>query len=259
MSIYQHYRDHEHPFIDRVLSFIEHVENHYSVYLTDFLDPREQYIIQSLIGNNNDEIHYSFFGGREGVERRRAVIAPAFVSIERDHFELAVLEATYSNKFSTITHRDVLGTLSSLGIDRNKLGDILVHDHMIHIVTTKQLAPFIQMNVTKMKRTNLSFETIEYDQLKLIEQEWQEKSLTVSSLRLDVIIKEMYQLSRNKASKLIESERVKINHTIVNEPAIQLVENDMLSVRGFGRSKLVKVDGTTRKGKLKITVAFLVG
>lgn len=83
MSVYQHFREHEHPFIDRVLSWIDQVENMYTVYVSDFLDPREQQIIAMLIGSANDAIHYDFFGGVSVAERKRAVIAPKFVPIEK--------------------------------------------------------------------------------------------------------------------------------------------------------------------------------
>lgn len=261
MSVYQHFREHEHPFIDRVLSWIDQVENMYTVYVSDFLDPREQQIIAMLIGSANDAIHYDFFGGVSAAERKRAVIAPKFVPIEKNDFGIVALQATFANKFISLTHRDVLGSIASLGIDRSKLGDIFVHDDagIIQLVTTEPLAPFMQMHLTKIKQASLTFAPIPFTELKQVEQQWEEKLITVSSLRLDVVLKEMYQLSRTKASKLIAAERVKINHTLVNEPAIQLEENDLLSVRGFGRSKLIKVHGTTRKGKLNVTIGFLVG
>ena len=89
MSVYQHFRQEEHEFIDQVLSWKTSVEKTYRVIVTDFLDPREQFIVQSLIGPFND-LQVEFNGGSEQCERKRAVIAPFYEVINADRFQLAV-------------------------------------------------------------------------------------------------------------------------------------------------------------------------
>src|SRR5690625_1785627 len=107
---------------------MNNVKDNYTVYVTEFLNPRERHIIASVIGENNEEVKFSFFGGVPDAERQRAVIAPYFVEITEDNFELVGLEATYAQKFMTIEHPDVLGAFTSLGIDRKMIGDIFIHD-----------------------------------------------------------------------------------------------------------------------------------
>ena len=86
MSIYQHFRKHEHPFVDQVISWKEQVERTYTSYLTDFLDPREQQIVSSIVGSSNEEIKFIFFGGGDETERRRGIIAPFYEEISDKQF-----------------------------------------------------------------------------------------------------------------------------------------------------------------------------
>src|SRR5690625_6844211 len=84
MGIYQHFRKEEHPFIDQVLSWKEDVERTYRYRLTDFLDPREQQIIESIIGTNNEELQLVSYGGGKYSERKRVIIAPFYEEITND-------------------------------------------------------------------------------------------------------------------------------------------------------------------------------
>lgn len=257
MPIYQHFRENEHPFVDRALDWMNNVKDNYTVYVTDFLNPRERHIIASVIGENNEEVKFSFFGGVEDAERERAVIAPYFVDITEETFELVGLEATYAQKFITIEHPDVLGAFTSLGIDRKMIGDIFVHDGCIQLITTKEFKQYIKQQLTQIKRTNVAFKQIDLASLHKNEQQWTRRNYTVSSLRLDVVVKTVYQMSRKNATKLIESERVSLNYAIESDPATQLIEGDLLSARGYGRCKLISDNGRTRKNKVRLVAAHL--
>src|SRR5699024_2397947 len=87
--------------------------------------------------------------------------------------------------------------------------------------------------------------------------EWIHKQHFVSSMRLDVIVKEIYQLSRKNAVQYIQANRVKVNFTIVNDPALPILEQDLISVRGLGRSKVGDMQGKTKKKKQQLTSARL--
>ena len=104
MNIYQHFRPEEREFIDQVLGWKEYVEQTYAPKLTDFLDPREQQIIQTLIGNTQ-EVKVSLFGGTPGAERQRALVYPDYYEPEHDDFQLTLFELAYAKKFVTIEHR----------------------------------------------------------------------------------------------------------------------------------------------------------
>lgn len=256
MEIYQHFRKEEQPFIDQVLSWKEDVERLYQRKLTDFLDPREQLIFQSIIGNN-DDLHWQVFGGNGSTERQRIILAPFYETIQKEDFQITLLEATFPSKFVTLEHRDVLGAFMSLGIKRKKLGDLHVTSNKIHILVDSEIALYIQMNLTGIKKARVQFEEKPLEDFQSSPYQWVEQDGTVASLRLDAIVKEIYQLSRQKSSTLIEKGSVKVNYRMVEDPAFPLEEGDMLSLRGKGRSMLKTIQGQTKKEKWRITTAKL--
>ena len=257
MSIYQHFRKHEHPFIDQVQSWQEQVMQNYIAYQSDFLDPRDQQIVESLIGTNNEDVIFTFFGGNDQTERKRAIIAPFYEEITADSFDIVLLEATFESKFITIQHRDILGSFMSLGIDRKKIGDIHVAEDRFQFFLASELSSFVQMNLTKIKNTSIKLRERAFTHMIENNDEWIHKQHSVSSLRLDIIVKEVYQMSRKDAVQYIKANRVKVNFTDVADPAMQIIEHDLISVRGFGRSKVIELHGKTRKNKWRITSARL--
>ena len=138
MSIYQHFRPEEKEFIDQVLNWRNQVESTYAGKLTDFLDPREQQIVKSLIGENA-EIKYAFFGGYSGAERKRAFLYPDYHQIEEEDFQISLFEVEYAKKFVTIEHPQVLGSLMSLGLKRAKFGDILIQNDVVQLIVSKEI------------------------------------------------------------------------------------------------------------------------
>lgn len=256
MDIYQHFRQEEKAFVDQVLDWKDQVERQYKVVLTDFLDPREQIIIQSIIGKQSDFI-LSFFGGYSSAERQRAIFAPFYENITDEDFSISVLEGSYPKKFVTIEHRDLLGALMSLGIHRKKIGDIIVDDGIFQIIVDEEIDMFLKLHLNQVKRSSISLKKISFKDIKQDQDEWLEKEGTVSSMRLDVIIKEIYQLSRQKTQELILKELVKVNHQIINNPAYQLEKGDLISVRKLGRGKVVDLLGMTKKNKIRVKLAKL--
>ncbi|HLR43463.1 MAG TPA: RNA-binding protein [Pseudogracilibacillus sp.] len=257
MSIYQHFRQHEHMFVDQVLSWKNQVETTYTSYITDFLDPRERHILSSLIGQNNEELQFASYGGVEDAERKRMIIAPFYEELEDEAFDIVLLEASFPQKFVTIQHRDILGTLLSQGIDRKKIGDIFVQDDKFQFITTNELSTFLKMNITKIKNASVQLKEVPFTQLITSNDEWQENTTFVSSLRLDVIVKEIYRMSRKNAVQYIASDRVKVNFTNITDQAMPVEVGDLISVRGHGRSKVLSIDGLTKKERLRITTAKL--
>lgn len=255
-NIYQHFRKEEQPFIDQVLSWQEGVERTYLAKLSDFLNPREIKIYQSLIGKN-EEFVLSFFGGDEGRERKRALLAPYYEQPVPEDFQIILMEAVYPEKFVSLSHRDIMGAFLSSGIKRKKLGDIVVRDGKIQILVTADIAGYVQVNLTSIKKATVTFEEKPLKELMESKEKWTEKDVTVSSLRLDVVVKELYQFSRQKASEYIQKGLVKVNFQTVDNPAFQLEEGDLLSVRGKGRGHLQSIHGKTKKDKWRITVGKL--
>ncbi|GGE66187.1 RNA-binding protein [Priestia taiwanensis] len=252
MSIYEHFRKEERTFIDHVLEWKQQVEYSYTSKLTDFLDPREQYIVRSLVGGN-DEINVSFFGGHDTSERKRALLVPAYVEPMEDDFSLLLLEVKYASKFHTITHPQLLGALMGIGLKRQKYGDIIISNDAVQLVVSKEVASFVEMNVTSVGRAKVAIESIPFSTIHTVKEVWQEGRGTITSFRLDVVLAEIFHLSRQKVQMLIKGGAVKVNHKIVEQPSFECGEDDLFSVRGYGRCKMLSIEGQTKRDKWKIT------
>lgn len=257
MDIYQHFRKEEQPFIDYIISLKEQVELTYQYKLTDFLDPREQQITEMLIGTANDELKLYKNGGGDYTERKRMIIAPFYEEITEESYQLTLLQASYQDKFIKLEHRDVMGAFLSSGIKRKKLGDIFADNGIIQIVLASEIAAYVKTNLTSVKKANVKLEELPLSAKIEMDTSWVEADKTVSSLRLDAVLKEIYNISRKDATDYISKQFVKVNHKVIEDGKFMLQEGDLVSARKKGRSKLVKINGRTRKDKWRITVAVL--
>ncbi|WP_226037951.1 RNA-binding protein [Aquibacillus saliphilus] len=255
MDIYQHFRKEEHPFIDQVLSWKESLDRNYQRRISDFLTPREQTIFQSIVGNNEDYT-WGLFGGIES-ERKRAILAPYYEEINQSDYGITLLEATYPTKFITLEHRDVLGAFLSMGIKRKKLGDLIVQEGVIQIIVAEEVATYVKTNLIEVKKAKVSLAETSIDNLLPNNETWESRATTVASLRLDVVIKDIYNISRQNAVDFIQKGLVKVNFRKVENPAFQLEEADLISLRGKGRSRLKEIHGLSKKEKWKITTEKL--
>ena len=94
-------------------------------------------------------------------QKERAIIAPSYFEPTEDDFEEVLIQINYPEKFVSIQHQHVLGTLMSLGIEREQVGDILVGD-TIQFVLTKQLESYIMMELTKIKGATVKLDSIPF-------------------------------------------------------------------------------------------------
>ena len=171
-----------------------------------FLDPRGQYILEVICGSY-DDLKVSFNGG-PFAERKRAIISPSYFEPKDSDFELSLIEINYPEKFVTLKHQHILGTLMSLGIEREQVGDIIVGEG-IQFVLTSRLESFIMLELQRIKGASVKLNTIPLTDMIQSNENWKIESATVSSLRLDVVIKEMIRKSRTIAKQLIDKSVLK--------------------------------------------------
>ena len=147
-----------------------------------------------------------------------------------------IIEVTPSSKrfAENLTHRDYLGALMNLGIERSKVGDIIVEDQKGLIFVKEELAEYIADNLTVVRHTNVNTSIgkgvkVDY------EPRFEELKGTVSSIRLDSVLALAYPLSRSKITAQIEAGKVFVNGKLITSNGYRLKDNDIISVRKMGR------------------------
>ncbi len=237
--------------MDSAIEWKEIVLNQYRPKLTDFLDPRQQDIIKMLYGEQED-VSLEFNGGFDTSERKRALILPPYAQADSKDFSLSLFRLNYPSKFSSVTHPQLLGSLLGMGLIREKFGDLLFLEDEVQFIAATEIADFIRIHLNKVGSVHVSCEEIPFSQMIQPQENWMEGSGTVSSCRLDVVLAEIYHLSRSKAAEAIEHNQVKLNWKKTDKPSEVIQPGDYLSLRGYGRSQLIEEEGFTKKGKQRI-------
>ncbi len=224
---------------------------HRAVYVyTDFLDMHEQ----SQLGALKNALHTpaTLFGGADGCERRMARFGEC--AYEEEWPIACVHVRPTGMKFSEpLTHRDFLGALMHLGVERGMLGDVVVRENSAYVFCLAHMAPFITEELKKVRHTAVRCEMADalpegalYTLAPL--------GIQASSERADGVIAKVYQLSREACAQLFAAQRVFVNAAHCSGGAHTLRSGDVVSVRGYGRFIYHGVVGASRKGKLKIRV-----
>lgn len=255
-TIMQHFRKDEQPFIEMAVGWIREVEDTYSPKLTGFLDPRQQFIVESLA--RGSMLLVGSYGAFAEAERHRILIYPDYYTPEKVDYQVAVFNVKYASKFLKLEHKDILGSMMSLGIDRSKFGDIRVGEEAVQFAVADELKDYMTANFLSIGKAKVTVEESNRSEEWIVTTDtWTEDMHIVSSLRLDVVIAALANVARQKAATLIHGEKVKVNWVVRDQPAFELQELDMLSIRGAGRFKVMAIEGRTRKDKIRLVIGRL--
>ena len=192
-----------------------------------------------------------FYGGYDGAERKMLGVFPKWQQADKTEFPLSVIRFDVPS-FRKVNHRDYLGTIMSLGIDRNKTGDILVDEAGAYIILSSDIAEYVQRNVTKIANTGVKTHIV--TDFIPPEPKIKEKMCVCASLRLDAVVAAALNISRSTAEKIISTGGVKVNHCETADRAKSVDTGDLISVKNYGRFILKDTGNNTRKGRLHITV-----
>ena len=215
-----------------------------------FLDPAQAVQAKNFAREFGAKV--SFWGGYERAERVIACFYPYHEQVDQNMYPLVCLHSRYSEKFCSISHRDLLGAFMSLGLTRSCLGDIIIVGADIYLFAHAQTADFIAQSMSSAGKTPLHFAVLEGIPT-MPDPEGTRFSAVVSSLRLDGVIAAAYKLSRSESADMIRSGLVKVDHVVCERVDTLVKEDTLFSIRGKGRIRLISVDGMTRKQRIGIT------
>jgi len=197
------------------------------------------------------------WGGYEDAERTIVGFGDEETLGYREEFPIVILKiAPLLKKFSDdLSHRDILGSLMNLGIERSVLGDIQINDNVAYVFCLDSIAEYICDNLSRVKHTSVIC-TITEEIPVINSGEKIEKTIQLSSERIDGIVSKVLYLSRSQSIPLFTEKRVFVNGRQCENNSYSCKAGDVITVRGFGRFTYLGTGGVSRKGKLNATVCM---
>lgn len=242
--------------ISRIEDKIRQCRDGWYVTATGLLDSHEQALAKQVMMHAADTRTF-LWGGYDGAERRMLVCVPADIPMTDEEAAdglLAVLRVTRPPISRELTHRDYLGSMLGLGIDRSVTGDILVRNDGADIIIVPEIASFLLDELVQVGRTHVNRELKPLSELVIPETRTQTIRDTVPSARLDSIIASAFRLSRSKASEAIRGGIVSVDHIECLKPDARVEEGSVLVLRGKGKAVLREVRGESKKGRIWVII-----
>ena len=218
--------------------------------LGGFLSPFEQEMA-GTIANSLGELKVDFDGGFRGAERQRVAFCHEDFQ-GTPNFEIAVIKAEWNGEFSRLGHRDVMGSVLGLGVDREVVGDIIATKDFAKIIVDKKLADWFAANLTQIGSTPVKTIVDELESIAPKEERTKDIRATVASLRADSIAAAGFGMSRSRAAAEIAAEKIQLNWQTVKNASQSIKEGDVLSMRGRGRLEVTEIRGQTKKGRIGV-------
>jgi RNA-binding protein YlmH len=221
-------------------------EKYHTAKFSKFLDSRSQALLaaEGILG--------TLFGGYEGAERQMLGVFPDWQEADTALFPIDVLKINVKGETAP-SHRQYLGTILSLGIERDKIGDILVCEREAYVFLCSDISEFVKENISKVGKCGVFTEYADLKSVVLPEKKFEIVPCVCASLRLDAIVAGLMNKSRNESKNLILSGKVCVNHFETQKTDFVLKEGDLLSIRGFGRAEIEKIGVKTRSDRIHIT------
>lgn len=191
----------------------------------------------------------TFFGGYEAAERTLAVVAPLNCAYEVE-FPITVLALDY--KGARLGHRDILGAIMGMGIKREKIGDIIADASPPLVFCDNVIAGYIIDHIERAGRNRISARVS--DASAIPEQQLEQKSFTVKSLRLDSITSEAFSVPRSRAAEIIRQGHVYLNWVECSSASKAIAQDDNITVRGMGKIIIAEIGGRSKKDRIYVTI-----
>ena len=221
---------------------------------TRFLEPSTLAAVNAAASRAGVKV--ALWGGYEGAERCVAVFYAGDPPVAGD-WPVVALRLQWNAKFANPGHRDLLGAMMGLGIEREMTGDIAMGTYRdapcAYLFALEEVADYIAANLDSAGRASLKV-SVATETPQLIPPEGESLRLTVQQQRLDAVLAAACRLSRGEAQRLIAAGLVKLNHVPQLRPDARLSEGDLISARGYGRVKVTAFQGESRRGRQVVQV-----
>lgn len=220
---------------------------------TDFLTLNEQAVFQS-ISATLPPVKVVFAGGSPMSERKVLCFLPSYMEEPADiPFSCLRIQPVSPRFAEALTHRDYLGSIMGLGIERSLIGDIILKDGGAFVFVMQRMAAYLCEQLTAVRKTPVTCSLWEQEGA-FPEPELEPMEGTVSSVRLDAVTAFCGRMSRSKAAAFIEGEKVSVNGQICTSVSRNVKEGEVLSLRGIGKFRFEHSGAPTKKGRIPLLI-----
>lgn len=216
--------------------------------VSDFQTPFAGQIASTIRAHFSD-LEAEENGGYPGAERLKIAFRRLDYNGPID-WNLGAVEIAWDARYRLLGHRDILGSLMSLGLEREVFGDIIMQSASAQVILDANLIPVLRNDLTKIAMVGVEVNEITLEEIVPKEEKIKEVRTTVASLRLDAVGASGFGISRSKMTNAISAEKVQVNWQRAKGPAQTVEEGDVISLRGRGRMVVAEITGTSRKGRI---------
>lgn len=261
-SVINKYSDEDKLLLSKIIDKIKFCDSKNKIQITSFLDLRQQKIVINFL-KMQKICNYIITGGiknDDNLERKIILFYPEKLKEIIENIDLNefvdVISIELPNELKgKYNHKNYLGGLMKLGVDRDKIGDIIVDENGADIIVIPEITKFLINNISELTRFSKSkIESIKLENIRQVEIKTEIIKITIASMRLDNAVAELSHCSRSKANELLNQERVLVNYEVVTKSSKEIKENDIITIRGKGRFTVKEIIGNTRSGRIYLNV-----
>lgn len=194
-----------------------------------------------------------FHGGYAEAERKMAFFLPDWMEESDFTPEEFIAALRVNTPFAAPTHRDFLGSVLGLGVERDAVGDIVPMENGAYVLLSAELAEFVRSQLARIGRAGAQTCLVPLSEVPRPQYETREISFTVMSTRLDAVTAGLFGVSRTVAAQAITDGKVALNHVECLKPDAEAREGDVIALRGKGKAKITQFGGVSRKGRQFLT------
>ncbi|MCB2291961.1 RNA-binding protein [Clostridium algoriphilum] len=219
------------------------------IYTNDFLPPAIWNQVSTICKNYGVELFTN--GVFKDADRRMLSFSSEG---EPTIYPINLLKISNKSKFSKVDHKDYLGSIMSLGIKREKLGDLIIQGSTCYAPVCNDISNYIIDNLNKIKNCPCEVSQYDYTLNEIPERKFLEKIVISTSFRLDSMVSAVCNISRSNSVQLISSGKILINYFQCEKKDKVINNNDILTIRGYGKFMVADIIGSTQKGRLKVII-----
>lgn len=202
-----------------------------------FLDPFELKMVISKLKKNE----YSIFSVFDDCDKKILYIR-----------NIPNIKLFKINSYEKLKHQEIMGSLYSLSIDKSMIGDIVIDNDEYYFYIIDKMSSFVIDNLFMIGNKYVNIEEVNIDVLSNYKKKYEVKNIIVPSLRIDAVISKIINTSRSNCVDLIKNKCVILNYSLLKDGSVNLKENDVFSVRRYGKYKFSKVIKSTKKDNIII-------